>query len=96
MGVKLWANCNLPDAHSILIAAGSGVILHKVLLHVLRFDWFAFALERGGEVEVEVEGKVTVAALSWHNGCHLGEVQIDRETGRIAVTRFTAVDDVTA
>ncbi len=55
-------------------------------------DWFEFARARGGRVEVE--GKVKVAAFSWPNGCHVCEVEIERATGRVTVTRFTAVDDV--
>ncbi len=36
----------------------------------------------------------TSGGLTWPNGCHICEVEIDRETGEVAVTRFTAVDDV--
>jgi carbon-monoxide dehydrogenase large subunit len=55
-------------------------------------DWFARARASGGRVAAE--GKVKVPAFSWPNGCHVCEVEIDRETGAVAVTRFTAVDDV--
>ncbi|MBL8383529.1 MAG: xanthine dehydrogenase family protein [Burkholderiales bacterium] len=54
--------------------------------------WFAFARAQGGTLSVE--GKVKVDAFSWPNGCHVCEVEIDRDTGAVAVTRFTAVDDV--
>jgi carbon-monoxide dehydrogenase large subunit len=36
----------------------------------------------------------TSGDLTWPNGCHICEVEIDRDTGEIALTRFTAVDDV--
>ncbi|MFQ5983216.1 MAG: xanthine dehydrogenase family protein molybdopterin-binding subunit, partial [Woeseiaceae bacterium] len=32
-------------------------------------------------------------AQSFPNGCHICEVEIDRETGRIKIVRYTAVDD---
>ncbi|MBL8377966.1 MAG: xanthine dehydrogenase family protein molybdopterin-binding subunit [Burkholderiales bacterium] len=54
--------------------------------------WFEYAAARGGRVEVE--GKVKVSAFSWPNGCHICEVEIDRDTGAVEVTRFTAIDDV--
>ncbi len=55
-------------------------------------DWFELSRARGGPLRAE--GKVKVAAFSWPNGCHVCEVEIDRETGEVKVTRFTAVDDV--
>ena len=36
----------------------------------------------------------TSGDLTWPNGCHICEVEIDPDTGHIALTRFTAVDDV--
>jgi aerobic carbon-monoxide dehydrogenase large subunit len=36
----------------------------------------------------------SVAAASWPNGAHACEVEVDPETGRVAVARYTAVDDV--
>ena len=36
----------------------------------------------------------TSGDLTWPNGCHICEVEIDPDTGKIALTRFTAVDDV--
>ena len=37
---------------------------------------------------------VTAGGLTWPNGCHISEVEIDRDTGRIRVSRYGAVDDV--
>jgi carbon-monoxide dehydrogenase large subunit len=37
---------------------------------------------------------LTVDAMSWPNGCHVCEVEIDQETGVVSVVRFLAVDDV--
>ncbi len=38
--------------------------------------------------------KDTVVDMSWPNGCHVAEVEIDPDTGIVTVERFTAVDDV--
>ena len=39
------------------------------------------------------EAETTLDAITFPNGCHVAEVEIDRETGEIAVTRYLAVDD---
>ena len=39
------------------------------------------------------EAETTLDAITFPNGCHVAEVEIDRETGEIAVTRYCAVDD---
>ena len=50
-------------------------------------------------VTVELEGgvtgfgKVSDATASFPNGCHIAEVEIDRETGRVSLERYTLVDD---
>ncbi len=36
----------------------------------------------------------TSGDLTYPNGCHICEVEVDSDTGEIAITRFTAVDDV--
>jgi len=41
-----------------------------------------------------VSETTTSGDLTWPNGCHVCEVEIDPDTGEIALTRFTAVDDV--
>ncbi|MGD9847206.1 MAG: xanthine dehydrogenase family protein molybdopterin-binding subunit [Variibacter sp.] len=39
------------------------------------------------------EAETALDAITFPNGCHVAEVEIDRETGTIAVTRYRAVDD---
>ncbi len=34
------------------------------------------------------------SAVAWPNGTHICEVEIDEQTGRVALTRYVAVDDV--
>ena len=38
--------------------------------------------------------KDSVADMSWPNGCHIAELEIDIATGAVSVARFTALDDV--
>lgn len=58
-----------------------------------RIDLFALAaLQPDGRLGAVV--KDSVADMSWPNGCHIAEVEIDPETGTISVERFTAIDDV--
>lgn len=50
------------------------------------------AREPGGKLELT--SKYRVAAMSWPNGCHACEVEVDPETGALRIERFVAVDDV--
>jgi len=43
---------------------------------------------------IAVQSKTTVQGMSWPNGCHVCEIEIERDTGVVRVDRFTAVDDV--
>ncbi len=43
--------------------------------------------------ELSGEGAFTAEAMSFPNGCHACEVEIDPETGQIRIERYTAVDD---
>ena len=42
----------------------------------------------GGEAEYKAE------VANYPNGCHISEVEVDTETGKISVVRYTVVDDV--
>ncbi len=48
------------------------------------------AAEAGG---IEGTGAVDDRASTFPNGCHIAEVEIDRETGFLEITRYTVVDD---
>ena len=43
---------------------------------------------------IYVENVNTVAGIAWPNGAHVGEVEIDPDTGRVELKRYTTVDDV--
>jgi len=49
-------------------------------------------LQPDGRITASV--KESVADMSWPNGCHVAEVEIDPDTGVVTVASFTAVDDV--
>jgi carbon-monoxide dehydrogenase large subunit len=50
----------------------------------------ALAAEAGG---IEGAGHVEGRESTFPNGCHVAEVEIDPETGHLALTRYTIVDD---
>ncbi|MBS0517151.1 MAG: xanthine dehydrogenase family protein molybdopterin-binding subunit [Proteobacteria bacterium] len=41
-----------------------------------------------------IENVNTVDGIAWPNGAHVGEVEIDPETGHVELKRYTTVDDV--
>ena len=41
-----------------------------------------------------IENVNSVDGIAWPNGAHVGEVEIDPDTGRIELKRYTTVDDV--
>jgi len=43
---------------------------------------------------IYIENVNTVDGIAWPNGAHVGEVEIDPDTGRVELKRYTTVDDV--
>jgi aerobic carbon-monoxide dehydrogenase large subunit len=43
---------------------------------------------------IYIENVNTVEGIAWPNGAHVGEVEIDPDTGRVELKRYTTVDDV--
>ena len=43
---------------------------------------------------ISTETEKTVEGRSWPNGCHIAEVEIDPETGKVFLVRYGNVDDV--
>ncbi|MGE0660816.1 MAG: xanthine dehydrogenase family protein molybdopterin-binding subunit [Reyranellaceae bacterium] len=56
-------------------------------------DLFNIASRQTGGLLI-VEHTNTVPGSSWPNGCHVCEVEIDPETGRTEIVRYTTMDDV--
>lgn len=59
----------------------------------LRIDLFELA-SRQGDRRIFVESSTTVAGPTWPNGCHISEVEIDPQTGHVAVVAYASVNDV--
>jgi aerobic carbon-monoxide dehydrogenase large subunit len=60
------------------------------------FDLAARAAEmaKRGEIPESLDTKVTTETpLTFPNGCHIAEVEIDPATGALTIARYTAVDD---
>jgi aerobic carbon-monoxide dehydrogenase large subunit len=60
------------------------------------FDLAARAKEmkKGGEIADDLDTKITAETpLTFPNGCHIAEVEIDPSTGALAIVGYAAVDD---
>jgi carbon-monoxide dehydrogenase large subunit len=59
----------------------------------------AAAAAAAGDLPAELQGPVqdkgdyVAEARTYPNGCHLCELEVDRETGKVSLTRYTVVDD---
>ena len=49
---------------------------------------------RQPDKRIYIENVNSVEGIAWPNGAHVGEVEIDPETGRVELVRYTTVDDV--
>jgi len=49
---------------------------------------------RQPDKRIYIENVNTVDGIAWPNGAHVGEVEIDPETGQVELKRYTTVDDV--
>ncbi len=49
---------------------------------------------RQPDKRIFIENVNTVDGIAWPNGAHVGEVEIDPDTGQVELKRYTTVDDV--
>lgn len=49
---------------------------------------------RQPDKRIYIENVNSVDGIAWPNGAHVGEVEIDPDTGRVELKRYTTVDDV--
>ncbi len=56
-------------------------------------DIFTLAGKQPGQ-RIFIESVTAVAGPSWPNGCHISEVEIDPQTGHVAVLAYASVNDV--
>ncbi|WP_372827908.1 xanthine dehydrogenase family protein molybdopterin-binding subunit, partial [Polaromonas sp.] len=59
----------------------------------LSLDLFELAA-RQSDQRIFMESTTAVAGPSWPNGCHISEVEIDPQTGHVAVVAYASVNDV--
>ena len=59
----------------------------------LRVDIFELAA-RQADQRIFVDSTTVVAGPTWPNGCHISEVEIDPQTGQVAVVAYASVNDV--
>jgi carbon-monoxide dehydrogenase large subunit len=50
--------------------------------------------QRQPQQRIHLESTTTVAGPSWPNGCHVSEVEIDPQTGEVAVVAYASMNDV--
>ena len=54
----------------------------------------AATMKKRGEIAEDLDTKTqTESPLTFPNGCHIAEIEIDPDTGRLAVVAYSAVDD---
>ncbi len=53
----------------------------------------AWSFAHGREGALDVRESTRVEDFAFPNGCHIAEVEIDRETGAVRLARYTAVND---
>jgi aerobic carbon-monoxide dehydrogenase large subunit len=58
-----------------------------------RIGLFALARRQPGE-RIVLESTNSVKDATWPNGCHICEVEIDPETGAVAVVKYVSINDV--
>jgi len=59
----------------------------------LRIGLFDLA-GRQGDRQIFVDSTTKVAGPTWPNGCHISEVEVDPQTGHVAVVAYASVNDV--
>lgn len=72
----------------------SGTDMRVGLQDVARNAYVRAKMPPDMELGLEAKASVAPAGSSYPNGCHVCEVEIDPETGRTRIDRYTVVDDV--
>jgi carbon-monoxide dehydrogenase large subunit len=97
-GSKIAAHLMETGEHDIVFEAGKFVVAGTDkaidLAEVARAAFVPARLPKGVEPGLFETGTFDGGQRTYPNGCHISEVEIDEETGRIALVRYIAVDDV--
>jgi carbon-monoxide dehydrogenase large subunit len=70
-----------------------GTDRHVLLTEIAQRSYVPVGWPAQFGIGLEAVGSFTPTAPNFPNGCHVCEVEIDPETGRVEIARFTAVDD---
>ncbi len=89
LGKQLAAKELEASAQDIAYADGSFTVAGTDL----RIGLFELA-SRQGEQRIFVDSTTKVAGPTWPNGCHISEVEVDPQTGQVAVVAYASVNDV--
>jgi len=97
-GTKLAAHLLGVDAADIKFA--EGIFSSPKTNRTLTMQDVARAAANPDKLPAGMEGSLTATSVykaeveNYPNGCHVCEVEIDRETGEASIARYTVVDDV--
>jgi len=97
-GKRFAAHFMEADAADIAFADGSftiaGTDRSMPILQVARMSFIPVGLPSELGVGLQGAGAFSPGLPSFANGCHICEVEVDPETGEVALDRYTVVDDI--
>src|SRR5580704_8806595 len=97
-GRRIAAHLMEAGEHDIVFEQGKFVVAGTDkavdLLAVARAAFVPARLPKDIEAGLFETGTFAGGERTYPNGCHISEVEIDTETGAVALVRYTAVDDV--
>jgi carbon-monoxide dehydrogenase large subunit len=97
-GAKIAAHLLEAGEHDIEFRDGrfavAGTDRTVDLVQVARDAFVPAKLPKGLEPGLYETGTFDGGERNYPNGCHISEIEIDEETGEVALVRYTAVDDV--
>ena len=97
-GKRFAAHFMEADAADIAFADGSftiaGTDRSMPILQVARMSFIPLGLPSELGVGLQGAGAFSPGLPSFANGCHICEVEVDPETGEVALDRYTVVDDI--
>ena len=97
-GKRFAAHFMEADAADIAFADGSftiaGTDRSMPILQVARMSFIPVGLPSELGVGLQGAGAFSPGLPSFANGCHFCEVEVDPETGEVALDRYTVVDDI--
>jgi carbon-monoxide dehydrogenase large subunit len=97
-GRRIAAHLMEAGEHDIVFERGRFVVAGTDkavdLVQVARAAFVPAKLPRDTEPGLFETGTFAGGERTYPNGCHISEVEIDAETGAVALVRYTAVDDV--